>query len=229
MSDSKTRETAKPKRGRPAQSEAAFAARRTEIATVALQLFKEEGYASVSMRRLGKEVGLTPMALYRYFASKLDILSTLWAYILGEAFKDVAVAVDGVSDPKVALHRASHAYVSYWFENLEHYRLVFMNSGVNNADVTHFVSQGSVIDAYEVFFLNVAQNLNLPRETALVKATTDGLICHLHGIMHSLITMQGYDWTTRDTLVRQAVDNTIGQRGPTIEFEMKPETGGCAG
>ncbi|WP_372576573.1 TetR/AcrR family transcriptional regulator [Ruegeria hyattellae] len=199
-----------PKRGRPALSEDEFSGRRAEIAAVALQLFKEEGFASVSMRRLGKEVGLTPMALYRYFPSKLEILSILWSYILGEAFNDVAIAVYLVQGPEDKLRSASNAYVGYWFRSVEHYQLVFMNSGITNTDVTSFVSQGSVVDAYEVFFENMAQALKLPRSHEQVKTSTDSLVCHLHGIMHSLITMQGYDWTARESLVELAVANAIG-------------------
>ncbi len=190
-------------------SEDEFSVRRAEIAAVALQLFKTEGFASVSMRRLGREVGLTPMALYRYFPSKHEILSTLWSYILGEAFKDVATAVHQAHSPDDKLRSASHSYVGYWFRNIEHYQLVFMNSGVTNRDVTSFVSQESVIDAYEIFFDNVAQALKLPCSHAKVKTSTDGLICHLHGIMHSLITMQGYDWTARANLIELAVNNAI--------------------
>ena len=77
----------KPRRGRPTLSEAALSERRAEIAAVAIQLFNEEGYASVSMRRLGKEVGLTPMALYRYFSNKLEILTALWDHVIGLALR----------------------------------------------------------------------------------------------------------------------------------------------
>lgn len=206
-----TAETPKPRRGRPTLSEDALTDRRAEIRAAALQLFKEEGYASVSMRRLGKEVGLTPMALYRYFPTKLDILSSLWAFILGEAFKDVSKAVQPAKTPTEKLRKASHAYTGYWFKNVEHYQLVFMSSGVTNKDVTAFVSQGAVTDAYGVFFGNVALALDLSRGDDHVKIATDGLICSLHGIMHSLITMQGYDWTARARLVDLAVDNAVGQ------------------
>lgn len=197
------------KRGRPAQSEKELTTRRAEIASIALRLFKEEGYASVSMRRLSKEVALTPMALYRYFPSKLDILSTLWAHILGEAFKRVEAESNFGLNAEDRLQRASTAYVTYWFDNVEHYLLVFMNSGVTNSDVTSFVSQNSAISSYEIFFEAVAEALKRNRDDARVKSTTDGLVCHLHGIMHSLITMPGYAWTAREKLVRQAVRSAI--------------------
>lgn len=194
-----------PKKGRPILSEEEVSRRRDDIAQVALLLFKTEGYQSVSMRRLGKEVGLTPMALYRYFPSKLDILSTLWEHILGLAFEDVRDAASGEQDAAERLEAASLAYVSYWFDHIEHYHLVFMNGGVSNSDVTSFVSQPEVINKYGVFFESVAALRDERPDSAEVKRATEGLICHLHGIMHSLITMQGYAWSSREDLVRDAV------------------------
>ncbi|ATF20691.1 TetR/AcrR family transcriptional regulator [Phaeobacter gallaeciensis] len=210
MTGDVTKQGATPRRGRPALSEDALQQRREEITTVALHLFIQEGFASVSMRRLGKEVGLTPMALYRYFPSKMEILSTIWAHILGAAFKEVDSAATGAQTSVDRLRSASHSYVDYWFRNIDHYHLVFMSSGVSKKDVTSFVSRESLIDAYEIFFDTVASGLELPRCHERVKIATDGLICQLHGIMHSLITMQGVEWTPRGQLVDLAVDSVAG-------------------
>ena len=198
-------------RGRPTLTEDALTERRDEIASVALRLFLSEGFASVSMRRLGKEVGLTPMALYRYYPSKLDILASLWAYIIGMAFQRVADAAQEADNHIDVLHKASQAYVSYWTENTDHYHLVFMNSGVTNTEVRSFVGEHTTIAHFDIFFEAVAKAHSTDPLNPLVKIATDGLICHLHGIMHSLITMQGYEWTSAETLVADAVERVITQ------------------
>ncbi len=186
-------------------SDDAMAERREEIASVALRLFLNEGFASVSMRRLGKEVGLTPMALYRYYPSKLDILARLWGHIIGKAFEDVTAATRDCMDPREVLRKAAQAYAGYWRENTHHYHLVFMNAGVGNADVQSFVGQDATIAYYDIFFQAVANVRSEKRDSPSVKVATDGLLCHLHGIMHSLITMQGYPWTDAKQLVDDAV------------------------
>ncbi|WP_373635027.1 TetR/AcrR family transcriptional regulator [Yoonia sp. SS1-5] len=192
-------------RGRPTLSDNAMTERREEIASVALRLFLDEGFASVSMRRLGKEVGLTPMALYRYYSSKLDILARLWGHIIGKAFEDVSAATQDCANARAILHAAAQAYTSYWCNHTDHYHLVFMNSGVGNADVRSFVGDDATIAHYEVFFQAVASVRSEDRDSPSVKIATDGLLCHLHGIMHSLITMQGYPWTNASQLVDDAV------------------------
>ncbi|KMW60455.1 Transcriptional regulator, TetR family [Candidatus Rhodobacter oscarellae] len=197
---------AKPKRGRPVLTAEQHAQTRARIAEAALRLFLEEGFHSVSMRRLGKEVGLTPMALYRYYDSKLGILASLWGHVLGLAFQRVAQAADPEQAPRDRLLAISQAYVGYWLDNVDHYGLVFMSAGVSNADVKGFVAQPEVLARFQVFFDMVARSRGLPAEAEGVKRATDGLLSHLHGITHSSITMQGYPWTDAGTLVRDAVD-----------------------
>lgn len=58
--------------------------RREEILSAALRIAEGEGLAAVSMRAIGAEVGLTPMALYGYFASKDDLLDWLIDRVLRE-------------------------------------------------------------------------------------------------------------------------------------------------
>ena len=194
-------------RGRPVLSQDEKKKRKDLIADVALRLFLEEGFASVSMRRLGKEVKLSPMALYRYFPSKLDILARLWAYTLAQAFDRVAKAIQGQDTHQDALHGAACAYVTFWLDNTDHYHLVFMTSGVTKEDVQSFVADPGTIAHYDVFFELVANILGHDRASPTVKTVTDGLICTLHGIMHSLITMPGYPWTDSEQLIADAVSN----------------------
>lgn len=198
-------------RGRPSLSDQARDAKRAEIKSIALRLFLEEGFESVSMRRLGKEVGMTPMALYRYFPSKLDILSDLWGYIIGLAFKEVINSSSQPQNPKDRLRRICITYVEYWQENPDHYHLVFMSSGVSTSTVKSFVGQNDITAMYEIFFVCVAELRLEPRSSASVKRATDGLLCHLHGIMHSLITMQGYPWTNNKALVEDAVESAANR------------------
>ena len=196
-------------RGRPSLSDEEKNAKRTEIASIALRLFLEEGFQSVSMRRLGKEVGMTPMALYRYFPSKLDILTNLWGHIIDLAFENVKVIKGQTHDPKEELCQICNAYVGYWRDNPAHYHLVFMSGGVSNSTVKLFVEQQNVIAKFEIFFVYLAELRSEPRDSASIKRAADGLITHLHGIMHSLITMQGYSWTDQKTLIGGAVHGAV--------------------
>jgi AcrR family transcriptional regulator len=47
------------------------------IARVAIRLADAEGLAALTMQRLAREVGLTTMALYRYFPGKADVVAMM--------------------------------------------------------------------------------------------------------------------------------------------------------
>ena len=48
-----------------------------QIARVAIRLADAEGLLAVTMQRLAREVGLTTMALYRYFPAKADLIALM--------------------------------------------------------------------------------------------------------------------------------------------------------
>jgi len=63
-----------------------------QIAQVAIRLADAEGLAAVTMQRLARELGLTTMALYRYFQAKADL---------------VALMVDSASDSPLRVGKPS--------------------------------------------------------------------------------------------------------------------------
>lgn len=48
-----------------------------QIASAAIQLADTEGLEGVTMQRVAQEIGLTTMAIYRYFSSKADLLALM--------------------------------------------------------------------------------------------------------------------------------------------------------
>src|ERR1700756_2369224 len=48
-----------------------------QIRDTARDLFAREGYESVSMRRIGAEIGCSPMAIYRHFENKEELLLSI--------------------------------------------------------------------------------------------------------------------------------------------------------
>jgi AcrR family transcriptional regulator len=65
------REKPAPARGpRPSLS-------REKIASTAIRLADKEGLDAVTMQRVAREVGLTTMALYRYFPGKADVIALM--------------------------------------------------------------------------------------------------------------------------------------------------------
>jgi len=189
-------------RGRPAITTEQREEIRARIAGEAKRLFQTEGYSQVSMRRISKEIGCAPMTLYKYYEAKIDILRTLW----GNVFEDVFDRLDASDSSSMErLTAISLAYVQYWIDNQEKYRLVFMADGISQSEVNIFVDNPEIGARFQIF----SQTLSSLHENQLtpeqLKQKQDALICFLHGIAHNNVTISGYDWSTPRELVTIAV------------------------
>ncbi|MGA0599463.1 TetR/AcrR family transcriptional regulator [Caulobacter sp. KR2-114] len=112
--------------GPPARTRARSAedreAMRERLCQVAARLFVDQGEAAFSMRALAAEVGCSPMAAYRYFETKEDLLAAVRA----RAFRRLAEALESVAEGERRKARdIGEAYVRFADENPAEYRLMF--------------------------------------------------------------------------------------------------------
>jgi AcrR family transcriptional regulator len=203
--------TARP-RGRPPRTADAVDATRSRIARVAIGLFREEGYASVSMRRLAQEAGCTPATLYAYFASKTEILRHIWAEVFEGLFHDLDRLAEGIDSPRERLAAVSRAYVSFWVDHPETYRVVFMTEGVTQPEVGVFVDRAA--GRYALFFDAMRQSWAPKADATDVSVRTQALLCSLQGVAHTLITVSGYGWAPVERLVDTLVEALLPPRLP---------------
>jgi len=209
----KRNKTATIRRGRPPRDDAQIDAMRARIAETAQRLFRNEGYSAESMRRIATDVGCTPMTLYAYFSGKTDILRQLWADVFDEAFAAVERAGVKHTAPLARLKAAATAYVTYWLDHPEHYRLVFMTEGVTQGDVSVFVDGSPVAMRFQTLLEPLAGATGLSFGRRAFKLKADCLVCGLHGIAHCLITISAYRWSRAKDLVSTQVD---GLTGPAV-------------
>jgi AcrR family transcriptional regulator len=79
---------------------------RTEIVDAALQLLDDEGLNALTMRRLGGELGVEGMALYRHFPNKAALLDAVAAHLL-----DLVDLPDPETVPwRQGLHEVAQSY-----------------------------------------------------------------------------------------------------------------------
>src|SRR5262245_50086438 len=55
---------------------------RRDLTRAAVELVAEKGVAALSIRAVAARVGVSPMATYRYFADKADLLGGIWELVL---------------------------------------------------------------------------------------------------------------------------------------------------
>ena len=192
------------KSGRPPRTETDVLAMRAKIAAQALALFQEEGFASVSIRRLAKEVGCAPMTIYANFDGKIEILQHLWAVVLDELFTEIRANIEEIEPPKSRLRAACDTFISYWLENPEHFRMVFMSSDISRPDVSTFVQDDATLSHFQFFHGLV--HAALPGEPD-IKSKADILIAAMIGIALCANTIRDYPWTEARRMTDMMVAN----------------------
>ncbi len=191
------------KSGRPPRSRTDILSMQYKIAQTALGLFRQEGFEAVSIRRLAKEVGCAPMTIYAHFDSKTDILRHLWGDVLDGLFAEISQQLTPLTDPAERLQIAARIFVTYWLENPDHFRLVFMSGDVTRADVNTFIQEGNTQD-YFGFFRGLVQNMS-PEGTD-VKAKTDMLVASMIGIALCINTIGDYPWESAQGMTDALLD-----------------------
>ena len=79
---------------------------RDRVLAAALDLADREGFEACTMRKLGAELGVEAMSLYRYVSSKEDLLDGLVDLVFGE----VAVDAPGTTGWQAAMRARAHSH-----------------------------------------------------------------------------------------------------------------------
>lgn len=206
-----------PQRGRPEMPAAQREQMKRRISDAAKALFQEEGYAKISLRRIAKEIGCTPMTLYGYYPAKIDILRTLWDDVFRELF-DHLESLPHEAGPQLYLGRLCAAYAEYWINQPERYRLVFMAEGVTQPDVSLFLDNPDIVTRYTLFLKAIqdlegrdleAEALKTQEGADEARSKLDFILSTLHGIAHNKITMSGYPWSSPEDQIKYAIKGIL--------------------
>jgi AcrR family transcriptional regulator len=111
----------------PSRRERLHAATREEAKAIALRQLATGGIAALSLNAIGKEMGLTGPALYRYFTSRDALLTDL----IVDAYGDLAATVESVasedvrSAPDATLRTLATAYRAWALAQPHRYFLLY--------------------------------------------------------------------------------------------------------
>lgn len=100
---------------------------REEAKEIALRQLAEGGIGAVSLNAIGKEMGLTGPALYRYFASRDDLLNGL----IIDAYSDLAAAMEVAAQqnnpgaPRECLRALAEAFRAWALAQPHRYLLLY--------------------------------------------------------------------------------------------------------
>ena len=86
---------------------------RQQIAAAALEIADAEGFEAVSMRRIARSLGAGTMSLYRYIATKDDLLALIGDALLGEALVPDELPDDWLEAIAAVARQTRRAYLRH--------------------------------------------------------------------------------------------------------------------
>jgi AcrR family transcriptional regulator len=100
---------------------------REEILSAANAAYVQHGYEGLSLRAVAKEVGVTPMAIYRHFKDKDDLMHHVVLHGLS-LWKESLDAIPAQKDPWKRIEKVGHAYVRFSIEHRAYFEVVFLST-----------------------------------------------------------------------------------------------------
>ncbi|WP_426745164.1 TetR/AcrR family transcriptional regulator [Myxococcus faecalis] len=101
-------------------------ATRQRILDAARELYGQEGYEAMTMRRVAERIEYSPTAIYVHFKDKAALVRELCTHDFLR-FAEVLNKVARVKDPLERLRKMGRAYVDFAREHPTTYRLLFMD------------------------------------------------------------------------------------------------------
>ena len=154
------------------------AATRAEILEAAWALIREEGPAGLSLRDLGRRVGMRAQSLYSYFDSKHAIYDALFAQGYRELLDRLAAARFS-DDPAEALRQGLRLWVGFASEDPARYQLLFQRTipGFEPSPQSYALAVEALDGAKAQL---AALGLTEPRHLDLTTAVVSGLVAQQH-------------------------------------------------
>ena len=136
---------------------------RQRILDVAREMFAQEGFDAVSMRRIADRIEYSPTAIYLHFKDKEELIQELCENDF-YSFSMRFATVNSIEDPQERLRAAGQAYVDFALEHPNQYRLMFMTPHPAFDPQTKDVEHGNPeSDAYAFLVHTVTEGLKSKR------------------------------------------------------------------
>lgn len=175
----------------------------------AMRLFQQAGLSGVTMRAVAAEVGVSAMALYRYFPNKAGLLRGLWEFAITELNALLNVPLnDPALSPRQRLRAAIDVFITYYEARPDSYRLIFMTEQTYQESVE---SRWAEAPIYQETLRNaqnmtrdVAQEIGGDPKRARLASDLRYIMCT--GYLHGRLINTRYPWQDLAALRTVAIE-----------------------
>ncbi|HET9982753.1 MAG TPA: TetR/AcrR family transcriptional regulator [Longimicrobiales bacterium] len=169
------------------------------ILEAARDLFAQEGYERVSMRRLAQRVECAPGTLYLYFRDKDELLRAVVEESFGELLHTLQ-AIPGGGDALEGLKAKMRAYIEFGLRHPDHYRCAFVLPAARRTGEKPHAAFDELRAA-----VRACARRDAPDDQA-VELASQVVWSALHGLTSLLIARPQFPWVEREELIEELIE-----------------------
>ena len=179
---------------------------RQEILSAALDVFANEGYHQLSMRKLAEKIEYSPTTIYLHFKDKAELFECVCEQTFEQLSDILSEIVRAASDPLEAFQRSCRAYVEFGLRHPDQYTVAFLlDSGQRVAPLAPEEVLSKFPKAMQAFYQLRNGVADCMATGKFVEGDPD-LVSQvvwaaLHGITALLIVKPSFPWRDKDTLI----------------------------
>ena len=182
---------------------------RYQILSAARELFVNEGYENVSMRKIADKIEYSPTTIYLYFKDKADLLDSVCKETLLNLLNTLDLLKRDKSDPVEVLRKSGKAYVEFGLKYPQDYKLTFVVRPQFQKGLG--LQEGSVGErVFDYLRAMVSECIRQERFRQVdVEITGQALWSAVHGVTLLLIDFPDFPWTDKDKLIDTVIQTMI--------------------
>ncbi|PYT81373.1 MAG: TetR/AcrR family transcriptional regulator [Acidobacteria bacterium] len=184
---------------------------RQEILDAATELFVQERYENVSMRRIADKIEYSPTTIYIYFKDKADLLEQVCKETFARLVQKLSKIMEQPGEPLDRLKRGLIAYIEFGLENPQQYRTTFMMPIPEGFDHEKYHEADSPgMQAFSFLTRGLTECIKAGKLRAInVELAAQTLWAGIHGITSLLITHNTFPWVGQEKVIHSTVDTLV--------------------
>lgn len=174
----------------------------------AREMFVEEGYANVSMRKITGKIGYSPTTIYFYFKDKNDLLHQICEQTFARLAQNIKAIYHLSDNPLEKLRSGLREYIYFGLKHPSQYEIVFITPLPVKTESDFDESNGRIaFDTLRTVITEcISANLLKHNDVELISQT---LWAGIHGVTSLLIQHGGFPFVEREKLIDSVIDTLI--------------------
>ena len=182
---------------------------RQQILIAARELFVNEGYDNISMRKIANKIEYSPTTIYLYFKDKADLLNSVCQETLLNLLNTLEQLQRDKSDPIETLRKSGRAYVEFGLKYPQDYKLTFVIRPQFQKGLG--LEEGSIGEQVFNYLREMVSECIQQKRFRQIDVETTGQVLWsaVHGVTLLLIDFPDFPWTEKDKLIDTVIHTTI--------------------